>query len=73
MGKKGIIDRFEGDWAVVELEDGSFVDIAISNLAPDASEGDVVLIEGDRTILLHEETQARKRHIDKLIEDLFED
>ena len=73
MGKKGIIDRFEEDWAVIELEDGGFIDIPISNLPPNASEGSVVSIENDRATLLAEETQARRRHIDKLMEDLFED
>jgi Protein of unknown function (DUF3006). len=72
-GKKGVIDRFEEDWAVVELEDGGFMDISISSLPPNAAEGSVVLIENHKVILLPEETRARKRHIDKLMEDLFED
>lgn len=73
MGKKGIIDRFEEDWAVVELDDGSFLDVPISSLPPNASEGSVVLIENNKVTLLSEETQARRRQIDKLIRDLFED
>jgi len=73
MAQKGIIDRFEEDWAVVELDNGSFVDIPMSNLPPNASEGSVVLIEDNRVTLLSEETQARRRQIDKLIKDLFED
>ena len=34
MYRKGTIDRFEGDWAVVELEDREFVDISIDLLPP---------------------------------------
>lgn len=73
MGKKGIIDRFEEDWAVIELEDGGFMDIHMSNLPSNASEGSVVFIENNKATLLPEETQARKRHIGKLMENLFGD
>ena len=43
---KVIIDRFEGESAVVELPDGSFSTLARA-LVPEASEGDVVRIEID--------------------------
>ena len=55
-----IIDRFETDYAVVELEDGSFLQLP-SKLFPGAVEGDVVVIKVDK-----QETEKRK----KLIWDL---
>ncbi len=73
MGKKGVIDRFEGDWAVIELEDGAIIDIPISNLPSNVSEGSLVLIEGNKATLLAEDTRARRRYIDELMEELFED
>ena len=38
-----ILDRFEGGLAVLEAPDGSFVQVARSQLAPDAREGDLLL------------------------------
>lgn len=73
MGKKGVIDRFEGDWAVIELEDGAIIDIPISNLPSNVSEGSMVLIEDNKATLLAEDTRARRRYIDELMEELFED
>ena len=40
---KVIIDRFEGEYAVVELEVGKFVNMP-KELVPDAHEGDVINI-----------------------------
>ncbi|NLM37659.1 MAG: DUF3006 domain-containing protein [Firmicutes bacterium] len=55
-----IIDRFEGEYAVVELEDGSMAYLA-AKLLPGAREGDVVLITVD-----HEATARRKKRIQGL-------
>ena len=57
-----IIDRFEGDYAIVELEDGSFAQLSVKFL-PGAEEGDVVEIKVDR-----EETVRRKKLIRELQE-----
>jgi hypothetical protein len=49
-----IVDRVEGSWAVLELEDGSYVDWPVAMLCPGVAEGDRVEIvaispgEGDR-------------------------
>lgn len=54
---KVIIDRFEGDFAVVEVEKGVMADLP-RLLVPDGREGDVVSIEIDR-----DETKARTDRI----------
>lgn len=64
---KVIIDRFEGEYAVVELEIGKFVNMP-KILVPDAHEGDVIDIYIDE-----KETKKRKKHISELMNDLFED
>ncbi|CDF12343.1 putative uncharacterized protein [Mycoplasma sp. CAG:776] len=64
---KVIIDRFEGEYAVVELEVGKFVNMP-KELVPDAHEGDVINIFIDE-----KETKRRKEHISELMNDLFED
>ncbi len=64
---KVIIDRFEGEYAVVELSIGKFVNMP-KELVPNAHEGDVINISID-----FEETKKRKKNITKLMNDLFED
>lgn len=63
---KLIIDRFEGDFAVVETKDKLMVNLPIS-LIPGAKEGDVISI-----IIDEEETQKRKDNIQKLMDELWE-
>lgn len=55
-----IIDRFEGEFAVVELEDKSFIDMPIELVPEGAKEGDIVEIQ-----INHEETKILKEEKDK--------
>ena len=64
---KVIIDRFEGDYAVVEIDKEKFVNLP-KELVPNAKEGDIVIIRVD-----HEETNKRKEHVKDLMNQLFED
>ncbi len=64
---KVIIDRFEGDFAVVEIENGKVINIP-KILFPDACEGDIVEITINK-----EETDRRKKHIQDLINKTFTD
>lgn len=64
---KVTIDRFEGDFAVVELDSRDTVDLP-KILVPDgAEEGDILEIRVD-----HDETAKRKKRIEKLTEGLWE-
>lgn len=60
------IDRFEGEFAVVETQDCKMANIP-KILVPDADEGDVVIIEVDK-----ERTSAAEKKIKELMDDLFE-
>ena len=62
-----IIDRFEGEYAVVELNKGVFVNLPKA-LVPDAKENDVIQI-----IVNKKKTNKRKEHITKLMDNLFQD
>ena len=64
---KVIIDRFERDYAVVEIEIGKCVNIP-KILIPNAKEGDIIKIEIEK-----KETEERKKHIQNLMNDVFED
>lgn len=62
---KGIIDRFESDFAIVEIE-GQVKVISKNNIPADAREGDVLVfernnwsIDQDATINVKKQTEAR--------------
>lgn len=61
------IDRFEGDYAVVEIDVGEFVSIP-KVLVPDAKEGDIIEIRINK-----EKTEHQKEKITNLMNSLFED
>ncbi len=63
-----IIDRFEGEIAVVELENRDMLDIPRLLLPEDSKEGDVLKI-----IIDEDESYARKRRIEEKFKNLFED
>lgn len=62
-----IIDRIEGDYAIVEIGVGKIVSVP-RILFQNAKEGDVFKIEIDTG-----ETEIRKEKVQKLMNDLFED
>ena len=62
-----IIDRIEGDVAVVELPNGQTLDCP-AVLFPDGAEGDVFVIEKDAA-----EAQARQGRIEEKMGRLFVD
>lgn len=63
---KYIIDRFEGDFAIVELSDETLVNIPKSAIPPDAKEGSVIDVTVDK-----DSTAARTKKINNLMGDLF--
>ena len=64
---KVIIDRFEGDYAIVELDEWKILELP-KELIPEAEEGDVINIE-----ILKEETNKRKEQIKNKMNQLFID
>lgn len=68
MTKKAIIDRFEGDFAIIELQNRKMVSVPREILPECAKEGDVILISVD-----DKETQKRNESIRNLFESLKEE
>ena len=64
---KVIIDRFEGNMAVVELPDKTLLNVP-RKLFDDASEGDVFDVSADKS-----ETEKRRKVIGGLMDELFKD
>ena len=63
-----IIDRFEGNMAVIEYRDGTF-NLPRSLLPPEAQEGDVIRFV---ITLAEEETAEQETKIEHLMEEIFE-
>ncbi|WP_215085622.1 DUF3006 domain-containing protein [Exiguobacterium sp. s78] len=71
--RKGIIDRIEEKWVVVEFVDG-MRDILISRFPMTVESGDVIWM--DEYGHIEKDNQERQRlsdEIDELMEDLWED
>jgi len=69
---KGIIDRFEDDWAVVEI-DGETKDFKRTIFPKDAVAGDVVEIHGNVVTILKDETKRLRQEIEDLMDEVWED
>jgi hypothetical protein len=64
-----IIDRFEGDWAVIEFGQTTF-NFPKKLLPKEAKEGDVIAIS---VSIDRKATSKREKNIKKLADRLFED
>ena len=62
-----IIDRFEGDFAVVETENG-FINVPRKDIPSNANEGDILKLSLEK-----KEAEKRKEHIDGIMNSLFKD
>ena len=69
---KGIIDRFEGDFAIVELEERNIIEIPREDLPQSAKEGDVLVQTNGKFIIDSGETERRKAEIEALSQKLWE-
>lgn len=65
---KIIIDRFEEEFVVAELENKQMINIPKAIVPKNAKEGDIISIEVD----VYESTE-RKKKINNLMEELWED
>jgi hypothetical protein len=69
---KLIIDRFEGEYAICETEDGKIINIKRNEIPEDAVEGDVLIYEEGSYTIDNEANDERKKYIEKLMDDLWE-
>ncbi len=69
---RGIIDRFEGDYAIIEKEDRVFVNIPREALPLEAKEGDAIIQVGTEYQIDETETKKRRKRIEELSRNLWE-
>ena len=51
--KKFTVDRIEGELAVLECENGSFVEMELASLPKNIREGDIIRFDANRFIICH--------------------
>ena len=69
---KGIIDRFEGDYAVVEFEGRKMVDILKKDLPAGLKEGDAIRCTDGTYVFDGLETERIKKETKTLFDKLWE-
>lgn len=69
---KGIVDRFEGEYAVIEV-DGKTRDIKRNLIADSVRVSDVVILKNGNWERDSDETDKRKKEVKKLMDSVWED
>lgn len=72
MKLRGIIDRFEAEYAVIEVGENT-MDMKRVLLPVEAKPGDTIIIDGEKITIDKQDTQKRKEQIEQLTNDLWED
>ena len=68
---KAIIDRFEGEYAVLEIQ-GDIKTIRRSDISNEAREGDVVVLENNQWIIDRKDTEKLRKEVKELADKLWE-
>ena len=66
------IDRFEGDFAIVETDKMTFCNLARNLLPPEAKEGDILRQDASGYVIDLEKTRQRAERIAQKRKNLFE-
>lgn len=67
-----VIDRFEGDFAVCEDENGEMKNIPIPMLPENAKEGSIIVMINNSYVVDENETKNRLERIKKLQDSLWQ-
>ena len=67
------VDRIEGDFAVCELENMSFVNIPLNELPEGIREGNVLLVENNTYAIDIETEKERKKKLFALQNSIFDE
>lgn len=67
---KGVVDRIEGEYVVVVLDEGQVINVKKQEFEDSVKEGDVVIKDIVWKVLT-KETKSRKKEVEKYL-DLFE-
>lgn len=73
MDMRLVIDRFEGKYAVCELENGEFVDVPEEDIPQEAKEGDVITKTDNKYCVDKMATENKRKEIKHKMDRLFVD
>lgn len=72
-GKKYIVDRIEGDYVILEGEQGNLFNVKKRNMIANVKEGDILYKKDNIYFIDDEATKRRKEEIDNLMKGLWEE
>ena len=72
-GKKYIVDRMEGDYVILEGEQGNLFNVKKRNMIANVKEGDILYKKDNIYFIDDEATKRRKEEIDNLMKGLWEE
>jgi len=71
---KAVIERFEGDFALLEMKgEGQVIKVRRDKIPPAAREGDVVFSQGEEWLIDHKASAALKKEVEDLAAELWQD
>ncbi|WP_238898846.1 DUF3006 domain-containing protein [Clostridium sp. YIM B02500] len=74
MSEKYIINRVEGDYVIIENENGDIDKISISNVTGDFKDGDILInIDSKYFKVDKKSTEIRKKQIHNKMKDMWEE
>lgn len=68
---KLIIDRFEGAFAICEMQDKNMINIERAKLPSEAKEGDMIIKTSEGYKIDTDATNKKRQHINKRMDDLW--
>ena len=72
MIRSFVIDRIEGSFAVIELNDGTMVNIPKNKILGDFKEGDILVEDSEFFKVDSELTKKRKDEIEHMMKDMWQ-
>lgn len=73
MSEKYIIDRIEGDYAIIEKENGDIYKISTHNIKSNFNEGDVLVKKDEYFEIDRSFTLNRRKQIEEDMKDMWEE
>ena len=73
MDKLYIVDRFEGDYIILETPDGKMIDVEKDNVIGKVSEGDCLIYKDNHFLLDEEKTKMRRKEIGDKMKGMWSD
>lgn len=67
-----IVDRFEGDYAILEMENSNLINVNKNDIIGEVKEGDILIKKDNIYYIDKEKTDFRKKKINDMMKGLWE-